>query len=157
MVLLSGNLFALLPVWIPNLILELDHALEIINNNATNLFTFVFFPSSDAERHCCTPDRGHLLSSKERFFTAPEEHSFEDDKPAMECKSYKRRFYILFLFSLISFCQYCAWNTYGPIATTAKSVFGWSNTQIAVLASMDPITYLCTMHFFSWMMDEKGN
>ncbi|EDO40262.1 predicted protein, partial [Nematostella vectensis] len=69
---------------------------------------------------------------------------------------FRRRFYILFLFSIISFAQYCAWNTYGPIATTAKTVFDWSNTEIAVLASMDPITYLVTMLFFSWMMDVKG-
>lgn len=110
----------------------------------------------DAQRNSLTPDQEHLLSTKERFLAAPGEHSLEDDKPAIEYKSYKRRFYILFLFSVISFCQYCAWNTYGPIATTAKWVFGWSNTQIAFLASMDPITYLCTMHFFSWMMDEKG-
>lgn len=74
----------------------------------------------------------------------------------MGYKSYKRRFYIVLLFSLISFSQYCAWNTFGPIATTAKMVFGWTNTQVAILASMDPITYLCSMLFFSWMMDEKG-
>lgn len=111
----------------------------------------------EVQRYSFTPDQEHLLMSNERFLGAAAEQSFGDeDEPAVEFKSYKRRFYILLLFSLISFCQYCAWNTYGPIATTAKVVFGWSNTQIAFLASMDPITYLCTMHFFSWMMDEKG-
>lgn len=97
------------------------------------------------------PDSTHLLTPD----GVTTDHSFEDE-PAVEFKSYKRRFYILLLFALISFTQYCAWNTYGPIATTAKMVFGWSNTHIAILASMDPITYLCTMQFFSWMMDEKG-
>lgn len=63
---------------------------------------------------------------------------------------------MLFVFALVAFTQYCAWNTYGPIATTAKTVFNWSNTEIAILASMDPITYLLTMIFFSWMMDVKG-
>lgn len=63
---------------------------------------------------------------------------------------------MLLLFALVAFTQYCAWNTYGPIATTAKAVFNWSNTEIAILASMDPITYLITMMFFSWMMDVKG-
>ncbi|KAJ7390831.1 Solute carrier 49 member 4 [Desmophyllum pertusum] len=91
------------------------------------------------------------LSSDKQLLSDDKEH----DTP-VEFKSYKRRFYILFLFSVISFSQYCAWNTYGPIATTAKMVFGWTNTEIAFLASMDPITYLCSMLFFSWMMDEKG-
>ncbi|KAL9954760.1 hypothetical protein ACROYT_G042335 [Oculina patagonica] len=95
------------------------------------------------------------LSSDKRLLDDDNVHFVQDDPP-VEFKSYKRRFYILLLFSVISFSQYCAWNTYGPIATTAKMVFGWTNTEIAFLASMDPITYLCSMFFFSWMMDEKG-
>ena len=128
-------------------------------NSITIIYCLILsiFSSSELQRYSFTPDQEHLLTSNERFLAAAAEQSLGDeDEPAVEFKSYKRRFYILLLFSLISFCQYCAWNTYGPIATTAKVVFGWSNTQIAFLASMDPITYLCTMHFFSWMMDEKG-
>lgn len=106
---------------------------------------------TDVQRCPSRPDSAHLLTPD----GVTTDHSFEDE-PAVEFKSYKRRFYILLLFALIGFTQYCAWNTYGPIATTAKMVFGWSNTHIAILASMDPITYLCTMQFFSWMMDEKG-
>lgn len=108
--------------------------------------------------------RGYVRHADARQFYSEQEnqellsdtkdHSF--DEPAVGYKSYKRRFYIVLLFSLISFSQYCAWNTFGPIATTAKMVFGWTNTQVAILASMDPITYLCSMLFFSWMMDEKG-
>ena len=95
-------------------------------------------------------------SSDKRLLGEDNVH-FSQDDPPVEFKSYKRRFYILLLFSVISFSQYCAWNTYGPIATTAKMVFDWTNTEIAFLASMDPITYLCSMFFFSWMMDVKGN
>lgn len=103
----------------------------------------------DFHRRSPEQEDEYLLSTDKR------EVSF-DDEPTVEFKSYKRRFYILLLFSVIGFSQYCAWNTYGPIATSAKMVFGWTNTEIAFLASMDPITYLCTMLFFSWMMDEKG-
>jgi hypothetical protein len=71
-------------------------------------------------------------------------------------RSYKRRFYILLVFSLSAFAQYCAWNAFGPIAGTVKAVFGWGNAEIALLASLDPITYLLTMIFFSWLMDVKG-
>ena len=71
-------------------------------------------------------------------------------------RTYKRRFYILFVFSLSSFAQYCAWNAFGPISRTTKAVFGWGNAEIALLASLDPITYILTMMFFSWLMDVKG-
>ncbi|XP_048586590.1 uncharacterized protein LOC5511917 isoform X2 [Nematostella vectensis] len=97
----------------------------------------------------CSPEHSLLQIS-----TPPDVKS-ERTEPR-DIRVFRRRFYILFLFSIISFAQYCAWNTYGPIATTAKTVFDWSNTEIAVLASMDPITYLVTMLFFSWMMDVKG-
>lgn len=129
------------------LIVELHFALcslEIL------LIELYIFASKGVQRCSCKPDDEYLLSSD-----ITRDLSFEAE-PALEFKSYKRRFYILLLFSVIAFSQYCAWNTYGPIATTTKMVFGWTNTQIAFLASMDPITYLCTMQFFSWMMDEKG-
>lgn len=113
---------------------------------------FVLF--SDVQRH--SPGLAEdSLSPHQRLLDEGQELFVQEDPP-VEFKSYKRRFYILLLFSVIGFSQYCAWNTYGPIATTAKLVFDWTNTEIAFLASMDPITYLCTMLFFSWMMDEKG-
>lgn len=81
------------------------------------------------------------------------EEAHEDEE---NIRTYKRRFYILFVFSLSAFAQYCAWNAFGPISGTVKAVFGWGNAEIALLASLDPITYLLTMIFFSWMMDVKG-
>ena len=80
----------------------------------------------------------------------------EGAEDAVAIRVYRRRFWILLVFSAVSFCQYCAWNTFGPIAMTSKLVFDWSNTEIAILASMDPITYLFTMLLFSWLMDAKG-
>lgn len=69
---------------------------------------------------------------------------------------YKRRYYILLTFSMIAFMQYCCWNTFGPISTTCIEVFQWSEQEIALMASLDPITYILTIYFFSWMMDVKG-
>ena len=97
-------------------------------------------------------------SANERLLEVPYTESTdnnEDNAPRL-IRVYKRRYWMLLIFALTAFSQYCAWNTYGPIATTAKTVFHWSNTEIAILASMDPITYLITMIFFSWMMDVKG-
>ena len=111
--------------------------------------------SADLQRY--SPERAEDSLSSDTVLLTDDKGSYLTDDPPVEIKSYKRRFYILLLFSVISFSQYCAWNTYGPIATTAKMVFNWTNTEIAFLASMDPITYLCSMFFFSWLMDEKGN
>lgn len=108
----------------------------------------------DLQRY--SPERAEDSLSSDTVLLTDDKGSYLTDDPPVEVKSYKRRFYILLLFSVISFSQYCAWNAYGPIATTAKMVFNWTNTEIAFLASMDPITYLCSMFFFSWLMDEKG-
>lgn len=80
----------------------------------------------------------------------------DDGNEPNQILTYNRRFYILFVFSLTAFAQYCAWNAFGPISGTVKAVFGWGNAEIALLASLDPITYILTMVFFSWLMDVKG-
>lgn len=74
----------------------------------------------------------------------------------VEIKTYKRRFYVLLLFSMTSFMQYCCWNTFGPISTTSMQVFDWNEGEIAIMASLDPFTYLISIFFFSWLMDVKG-
>ena len=76
--------------------------------------------------------------------------------PSSETRTYSSRFYILAVFSLTAFMQYCSWNTFGPISSTCMEVFDWSESEIAVMASLDPITYLFSIYLFSWMMDVKG-
>lgn len=73
-----------------------------------------------------------------------------------EITLYRRRYYILVVFSAIAFMQYCCWNTFGPISTTCMEVFEWSEKEIALMASLDPITYIVTIYLFSWLMDVKG-
>ncbi|XP_077993120.1 solute carrier family 49 member 4 homolog [Glandiceps talaboti] len=70
---------------------------------------------------------------------------------------YKRRWYILLLFSFTAFTQGLTWNTWGPIADTAKVVLpGWENSDIALLTNWGPITYIITAFVFSWLMDVRG-
>jgi len=73
-----------------------------------------------------------------------------------DTKTYKRRYYILALFALTAFMQYCCWNSFGPISTTCMLVFDWTEAEIAFMASLDPFTYIITMLMFSWLMDVKG-
>ncbi|ESO83026.1 hypothetical protein LOTGIDRAFT_133974, partial [Lottia gigantea] len=69
---------------------------------------------------------------------------------------YKRRWYVLVMFSFFAASQNLIWNTWGPIADSAKEAFGWSNADIGLLTNWGPISYLISGVFFSWMIDVKG-
>jgi len=69
---------------------------------------------------------------------------------------FKRRWYILLLFSLVYVMQSTIWNTWGPLAQSAKIAFGWSLDEIALLTNWGCIMYVSSMVFFSWLMDVKG-
>ena len=70
---------------------------------------------------------------------------------------YKRRWYILILFSFTAFTQGATWNTWAPIADTVKAVLpGWTNADIGLLTNWGPIAYIITAVPFSWLMDVKG-
>lgn len=73
-----------------------------------------------------------------------------------EYRVYKRRWYVLLMYSLIAATQGTVWNTFGPIASTAEDAFGWSDSTIALLSNWGPISYLVAGVFFSWVMDVKG-
>ena len=71
-------------------------------------------------------------------------------------KVYKRRWYILVMYSLVAATQGGVWNTFGPIASTAEDAFGWSDATIALLSNWGPIAYLVDGIAMSWMLDVKG-
>ncbi len=55
---------------------------------------------------------------------------------------YRRRWYILILFSLVAATQGGIWNTWGPIAASSECVFGWSDATVALMTNWGPITYI---------------
>ena len=69
---------------------------------------------------------------------------------------YKRRWYILMIFSLISTTQGFVWSTWGPIATSANDAFGWTDADIALLAIWGPVCYILGAPLFSWLQNSKG-
>uniref|UniRef100_A0A8C1H851 Solute carrier family 49 member 4 n=1 Tax=Cyprinus carpio carpio TaxID=630221 RepID=A0A8C1H851_CYPCA len=68
---------------------------------------------------------------------------------------YGRRWFVLTMFSLLGFMQGLVWNTWGPIQISAKHVFEFSSTDIAVLVMWGPVGYLPWLLFMS-LMDKKG-
>jgi len=73
-----------------------------------------------------------------------------------EIKVYKRRWYILFVYCVLSFTQATLWNTWGPIAQTSESAFGWTDADIALFTNLGPIAFLFVVFLISWIVDTKG-
>ena len=69
---------------------------------------------------------------------------------------YKRRWYILLMFSVCSAVNAVKWNTWSPIQGTSQVVFGWSDRTITLLVAWGPILYIVMFLPMSWLMDVKG-
>jgi len=58
-------------------------------------------------------------------------------------KVYKRRWYILMLFSMLALYNCTVWNTWGPVADTVQMVYpGWDDSTVSLLANWGPIAFL---------------
>lgn len=71
-------------------------------------------------------------------------------------KLYKRRWYMLFIFSMIAFVQGGIWNTWGPIAAASEEAFNWTDADIALFANWGCISYLVACFPMAWIIDVKG-
>ena len=56
--------------------------------------------------------------------------------------TYKRRWYILLMFSVVGGTMGAMWNTWGPIARSAQYAFNWSDGTIGLFANWGPIAYV---------------
>ncbi|KAK2144119.1 hypothetical protein LSH36_784g01043 [Paralvinella palmiformis] len=68
---------------------------------------------------------------------------------------YRRRWYILCVFSLLSFIQAAVWNTWTAIADVSEVAMSWSDNDIALLTSWGTITLILSAFLFAWLMDVK--
>jgi MFS transporter, FLVCR family, disrupted in renal carcinoma protein 2 len=66
-----------------------------------------------------------------------------------------RRWYILFVASVVAFEQGFIWNNFGPIALTLKNetVFNWDDATIAWMGNWGPIAYVIAFMPTAWMLD----
>ena len=74
--------------------------------------------------------------------TSEDDEQLMPSEPTPSHRVYRRRWYILFIFSLITMSQAATWNTWGPIAVSSKEVYGWNNFNIALLPNWGSIMYL---------------
>ena len=69
---------------------------------------------------------------------------------------YTRRWWIIAVFSYNCITQTLIWNTWGPIAQSAKEVFGWDDATIGMIPNYSNISTLFTVLLASYFMDQKG-
>eukprot|EP00055_Hartaetosiga_balthica_P013137 m.66087 g.66087 ORF g.66087 m.66087 type:complete len:500 (-) comp8179_c0_seq1:269-1768(-) len=72
-----------------------------------------------------------------------------------EKKTYRRRWYILFLTSVIGFLQGFIWNNYGPISTAIRPIMNWDDGTIALFANWGCICFLLAFLPTAWIF-QKG-
>lgn len=84
----------------------------------------------------------------------------EESEPLLQSASstrlYTRRWYILVVFSLTCIVDGIMWNTWGPINQSAKAVYNWSNTELALVINWGNIMYGLFVFVASYIMDTKG-
>lgn len=69
---------------------------------------------------------------------------------------YKRRWYILFVFTMTSIVSNMMWNTWGPIQRPCRLVFGWERWTVLLLSSLGAIGPILGAFPSTWLMDSRG-
>ncbi|XP_046357515.2 solute carrier family 49 member 4 homolog isoform X1 [Haliotis rufescens] len=110
--------------------------------------------SSIGEPCTVNPDRKHSESSIDIKTSASAQGDVTKDD--VKVKLYKRRWYMLVIFSLMSGTQSFVWNTWAPISNSSEVAFGWNDAVISLMANWGPITFFIGMPLFAWMLDMKG-
>ncbi len=73
-----------------------------------------------------------------------------------EIKVYKKRWYILTMFFLLSVGQGILYNTWSPIQSTARAVYKWDSFMIDLMPALGCIGPCFTIVPLGWLMDVKG-
>ncbi|XP_066916463.1 solute carrier family 49 member 4 homolog [Clytia hemisphaerica] len=76
--------------------------------------------------------------------------------PQPRTRIYKTRWYILAVFTAYVAMQYFIWNSFGPIASSVKTAYGWENSDITLLASWDTILYVIFSLEVCWLVQKRG-
>lgn len=58
---------------------------------------------------------------------------------------YRRRWYILALFSFLALYQCLVWNTWGPVVNSVRAVYGWESGTVSLFANWGCIAFLVFM------------
>ena len=102
---------------------------------------------------------GELASNdRERLLNFSDSNIKESSlsKDSEDIKVYKKRWYILAMFSLLCAGQGIMYNTWSPIQSTARAVYKWDSFMIDLMPALGCIAPCLTIVFLGWLMDVKG-
>ena len=71
-------------------------------------------------------------------------------------RTYKRRWYILGLFSLLALHQCLVWNTWGPVDRAVQYAYGWSDATVALMANWGTIVFVLAVGPLSYLLEVYG-
>lgn len=77
--------------------------------------------------------------------------------PAEECRTYRRRWYVLALFSVLCCLQDMVWNTYGPIQYGVLYAYPtWTNATLALIQNWANIMFVIFVAPVCWLQEKIG-
>ncbi|RMX42844.1 hypothetical protein pdam_00005147 [Pocillopora damicornis] len=71
-------------------------------------------------------------------------------------KVYKRRWYILIIFTLLNTTGNILWNTWPPIQETCQLVLGWNKTNVLIIGALQALGSIISIVPSAWLLDTKG-
>jgi len=71
-------------------------------------------------------------------------------------RTYVRRWYILFLFSLLSASQCTLWISYSAVSKTTQELYHTTAAQVNFLAATGPLAFIPLCSLTSWIITEYG-
>lgn len=109
---------------------------------------------SEAKQMACSNEESSLLGNNQRY--PSDLTSTATPTLKVECKVYKRRWYVLFVYTAQTLIYNLAWNTWTPIQEPCKIAFEWTDFNLFLLSSWAAIALLVTSAPLTWLMDTKG-
>ena len=76
---------------------------------------------------------------------------------AEDLQVYRRRWYILAVFSGVAFMQGGLGNVWVVIAQSTETAFGWTDATVSLMQNWMYLTYLVGFLPFAWLIDRHGN
>ncbi|XP_023215370.1 disrupted in renal carcinoma protein 2 homolog isoform X2 [Centruroides sculpturatus] len=71
-------------------------------------------------------------------------------------QTFRRRWWILALFSVLCLVQSLAWITWSTIPESAKAIFGWNDGTLALLADWGNIPFVILGIPICWFLNKRG-
>jgi FLVCR family MFS transporter len=76
--------------------------------------------------------------------------------PSAQYKVFKRRWWILFVFTLLVTQQSAFWLTYNSVGNHALTFYQTTQALINLIVALGPLVYIAVVLFTSWLMEAWG-